>query len=213
MKMNKTSAPSWGPQRGIDSEPNKSRKVPAPGLPREPKYVEHFEQQQHLPLERRRLQQERKAEIMQTGRSFAPASRFPNHRPCIHPAWSNIIESDLVSAPNKAPKGMAPIRKHNLCVPSKRPVLPAASSREKPPTEREPKQSQNSSTLEPSKFHVLTAATFLEEPPKDSEPKQSLRYRDLLPLPVPDNEGIEFQGSRCVKRRLLRGSHASWHRA
>ena len=80
----------------VDSEPNKSRKVPAPGLPREPKYVENFEQQQHSHLEQRRLQQERKAEIMQTGRSFAPAissyNRFPNHRPCIHPVRPNIVQ-------------------------------------------------------------------------------------------------------------------------
>ena len=54
---------------------------------------------------------------------------------------------------------------------------------------------------------ALSAA--LKKPPADSEAKHSLRHRDLLPLPVPANEGIEFKGSRSVKRRLLRGSHVS----
>ena len=36
-----------------------------------------------------------------------------------------------------------------------------------------------------------------------------LRHRDLLPLPIPENNRIDFKGSRSVKRRLLHSSHVS----
>ena len=35
------------------------------------------------------------------------------------------------------------------------------------------------------------------------------RHRDLLPLPVPASDPIEYKGSRSVKRQLLRNSHVS----
>ena len=57
--------------------------------------------------------------------------------------------------------------------------------------------------------HSLTAAKFPTNAVKVSEASASPRMRDLLPLPIPELEEIEFAGSRSVKRRLLRGSHAS----
>ena len=47
---------------------------------------------------------------------------------------------------------------------------------------------------------LLALSAALKKPPADSEAKHSLRHRDLLPLPVPANEGIEYKGSRSVKR-------------
>ena len=57
--------------------------------------------------------------------------------------------------------------------------------------------------------HSLTAAKFPTNAVQVSEASATPRLRDLLPLSVPELEGIEFKGSRSVKRRLLRGSHAS----
>ena len=80
---------------------------------------------------------------------------------------------------------------------------------QKPPKESAPRPPQVSPADAAEPFRLLTAAKFLTMGAKESEPNQSHRLRDLLPLPVPANEGIEFTGSRCVKRRLLCGSHAS----
>ena len=65
-----------------------------------------------------------------------------------HTPSGTLIESDPDRAPSKARQGTTPINNPTICEPSKRLVLTAAAFLRRPPTEREPKQSQNSTTVE-----------------------------------------------------------------
>ena len=179
-------------KRGEPAESHSAEPSRATGLPPTPYVCRPFHSTRH-PVDIQALSSTRlPADIQQHTPSGTPIELHPDR------------------APNKARQGTTHIYTPSNCAPLKSPVLTAAALPNRPPTESEPKRSQHSTTFEPAPFHALTAAKFLErQPPTDNEPKQSQRFRDLLPLPVPDNEGIEYEGSRCVKRRLLRESHAS----
>ena len=64
-----------------------------------------------------------------------------------HTPSGTLIELHPDRAPDKARQGTTHINNPTICAPLKRPVLTAAAFPKRPPTEREPKQSQNSTTV------------------------------------------------------------------